>query len=138
MEPLEPTPSQVVPSLSALLVCDVAAQDPHTHKTSLLGIFDQIMAADFPVQRQMSVYLRLADAQGFYKMMMRLVEDETDQEIPPRCELQMSIPERNASFEIPLTTPLMEFPRPGRYRFDVSMNGVYLGSAFLQVVLGRP
>jgi hypothetical protein len=66
---------------------------------------------------------------------MRLVEDESDLEIPPSYTADVEIPSRDISFEISLMTPLMEFPRPGRYRYDILMNDVYLGSTFIQVDL---
>lgn len=133
MTPQDAPLSKVVPSLVALLVCDVAVRDPHSGKSSLLGIFDRIISSEFPAHRQMGVYAKFTDALGAYKFRLRFMEDESDREIASSPELPLDVPDRRQSFEVLLPTPLLELSRPGRYRFDILMNGVFLGSTFLDV-----
>ena len=71
-------PSSVIPLLVAALVCDVAVADPVTGKKNLIGIFDRIMVGTFPTKRPMSVYIKLADADGYYEVAVRYVERGTN------------------------------------------------------------
>lgn len=51
-------PSQIAPLLVAAVICDAAVEDPHTKKKTLVGIFDTILANEFPTQRTLTLYVR--------------------------------------------------------------------------------
>src|SRR5881296_785716 len=69
--------SKVNPVLVAALICDAAVQDPSSGKKTLVGIFDRMMTAELPAYRPMSLYLKLTDAEGQYKLEIRFVHSET-------------------------------------------------------------
>lgn len=130
----EPLQSTVVPMLLAALVCDVAVADPSSGKRNLIGIFDNINAGKLPTTRPMSVYLKLADAEGLYKIEVRFVKVR-DGELLAGAACELQVPSRLQSSDFHLQFPPLPFPEAGRYEFQIWCNSMFLGSASLQVVL---
>lgn len=124
--------SNVVPILSAALACDTAAVDPANNKKSLIGIFDRIYAQTFPVVRPLTLYLKVADAQGKYKVEMRLVHLETHQ-IVGKVEAEAEFKDRLQSTDHYFQFPKMAFPIPGRYELQIWANDAYLGGTVITV-----
>ncbi|MGH8058412.1 MAG: DUF6941 family protein [Candidatus Entotheonellia bacterium] len=67
-----------MPIVKAMLICDSAIIEQGTNKKSLIGIFDQLTAQNFPSSQRMAIYIRLADAQGFYVFRIDIVDVERD------------------------------------------------------------
>ena len=62
------------PTLNAMLLCDHTIREQGTGKVSLIGIFENISAARFPVvHHALSVYAKLGDAEGEYAIRLELV-----------------------------------------------------------------
>ncbi len=62
------------PTLNAMLLCDHTIREHGTGKVSLIGIFENISAARFPVvHRSLSVYAKLVDAEGEYTIRLELL-----------------------------------------------------------------
>ena len=129
--------SNIVPVLVAVLICDVAAQDPGTGKKNLIGIFDILHTKSFPTQRPMSIYVKLADAQGKYGIEVRLVHRETN-DVLAELEGEIEVNSRLSSVDFFFPTPPLAFPREGRYEFQVWANRVYLGAATMDARLVNP
>ncbi len=129
----EPTPSNIIPVLIAVLVCDAAVADRSTGKKNLIGIFDRVNVGKFPTQRAMTVYMRLADALGFYKTEVRYVETKTG-EVLAQAEGPAQIADRLTSNDLYIDFPPLPIPREGRYEFQIWANGVYLGGTFIDAV----
>lgn len=123
-------PSDIVPVLVAMLVCDTAAVDPSTGKKSLIGIFDRVWAAKFPTQRAITVYAKLTDAQGYYRFKVRYVQASTGQTLA-EAEGEARVADRLVSADFVLQTPQLPIPETGRYEFQLWMNDVFVGSTFL-------
>ena len=69
-----PTSARPHPSLNAMLLCDLTIREHGTGKMSLIGIFENISAARFPVvHRALTVYAKLADAEGDYAIRLELL-----------------------------------------------------------------
>jgi hypothetical protein len=122
--------SEVVPLLVAALVCDVAVADPSTGKKNLIGIFDQVHVSRFPTQRSMSLYMKIADAEGHYKFDVRYVQTDTDK-ILTKAEGKMAITDRLSSLDQYIPFPSIPIPAPGRYEFQIWANSMFLGSTFI-------
>jgi len=60
-----------VPSVLAVLVCDSVILESQTGKQSIIGIFDNIHAAQAPFSQRVGFYARLTDAEGEYKFARR-------------------------------------------------------------------
>ena len=124
------TRSAVVPVLVAALVCDVAVADPSTNKKNLIGIFDVVHADRFPTFRPMSVYLKLADALGYYQLSLQYVKLDGDEKIASATG-ELRATDRLASVDLFIPFPPLQIPSAGRYEFRIFANDVFLGSAFL-------
>lgn len=125
--------SNVIPVLNAALICDVGVADPASGKRSLIGIFDRLWASEFPTQRPVTLYWKITDAQGRYRLKVRILQAEGDQ-VMGEGTGEAEITDRNASSEFLMDLPAVLFPAPGRYLFEIFMNDVRLGSAFMDAV----
>ena len=125
-----PKPSKVVPSLVAALVCDVVAEEPSTQKKSLIGVFSHIAGRSFPVVRQFSLYVKLTDAEGFYRIEVRFVQLK-ENKVLVKGTTQMQVRDRLSAPDFFVPFQPLRFEKPGRYDFQVFANDVYLGSAFV-------
>lgn len=129
--------SQVIPRLVAVLVCDVAVADPNTGKKSLIGIFDLVTVGRFPTQRPMSVYMKLADAEGLYRIQVRFVH-VGPAKVLARYEGEVEVNSRLHSCDLFLSAPPLPIPAEGRYEFQVWANDVFLGGTFIDAISARP
>lgn len=125
--------SKVVPVLVAVLVCDAAVTDPATGKSNLIGIFDRVNVRAFPSQRPMSVYVKLTDAEGSYKIQVRYVQTGSGQELI-RAEGEAAFADRLGSLNFLISLPPLPIPSEGRYEFQVFANDIYLGGTFIDAV----
>ena len=122
--------SKVVPVLVAVLVCDAAVADPTTGKKTLIGIFDRVNIRSFPTQQPMSLYVKLTDAEGLYKVEARYVQTNSGQELA-RAEGQAQFASRLGSLDFSISLPPLPIPSEGRYEFQIWANDVYLGGTFI-------
>lgn len=129
----EETLSNVVPVLAAVLVCDVAVADPSSGKKNLIGIFDRINVGKFPTKRAMSLYMKLSDALGYYKLDARYVEVGSGQ-VLAEAKGELRATDRLLSLDAHIDFPPLPIPREGRYEFQVYANSVFLGSTFIDAV----
>ena len=127
------TYSQVVPLLVAVLVCDVAVADPATGKKNLIGIFDVVHVRNFPTTRPMSLYFKVADAEGTYKIEVRYVQVSTGKVIGS-AEGELSTTDRLTTSEMHLTFPPLPIPEMGAYEFQIWANSMFLGAASMRAV----
>ena len=126
----------VPPYLVAALVCDAAVTDPSTHKKSLIGIFDRLNAGSFPTQRQMALYVKVTDAQGYYPVRIDFVRVNSDT-LLAQAEGQMTATERTQSLDAHFDFPPLPIPEEARCEFRIHASNMYLGSAFLNAVPRR-
>ena len=122
--------SEVVPLLVAALVCDVAVADPSTGKMNLIGIFDKVHVGKFPTHRDVSLYMKIADAEGRYNFDVRYVRTDTN-EILIQAASDVVITDRLSSLDQYITFPPIMIPAPGRYEFQIWANSMFLGSTFI-------
>lgn len=132
-----PSPSEVVPVVVAALVCDVAVADPSTRKHNLIGIFSRINVATFPTSRPVSVYIKLADAEGRYEFDIRFVQVSSGQ-VLAGAQGELTITDRLASTDLHISFPPLPIPSEGRYEFQIWANSVFLGSTSIYAVPRQP
>lgn len=125
--------SQVVPLLVAALICDVAVADPSTGKKNLIGIFDRIHVGTFPTRRPMTLYLKVADAEGRYEVEVRYVQRSTDN-VLAQAKGALVARDRLASTDLHIAFPPLPIPEEGRYEFQVWANSMFLGVTFIDAV----
>ncbi len=132
----EPTLSQVRPLLTGPILCDVAARDPASGKWNLIGIFNQVSASRYPTQRPLSVYLKLGDAVGTYRLEIRFVQIRTGEQLA-LATANLEISDRLASQDVGVAFPRVPIPAEGKYEFQIWANGMHLGAGvFTATILG--
>jgi Family of unknown function (DUF6941) len=126
-------PSEIVPVLVAVLICDAGVADPSTGKKNLIGIFDRVFVRSFPTSRAMSVYLKLTDAEGEYRLSVRYIQTSSGRMLA-EGRGEMKLTDRLTSTDAIFSFPPVSIPEAGRYEFQVWVNDAYLGGAFLDAV----
>ena len=121
---------ETVPLLVAALICDVAVADPSTGKQNLIGIFDRVVASNFPTERQMHLYIKLADAEGEYEIETKYVHRESGSKLA-EAKMKLEIKDRLLTTDFYIPFPPLRIPQQGRYEFQIWANSVFLGTAFL-------
>ncbi len=126
-----------IPVLVAVLVCDVAIADPNSSKNNLIGIFDNIYVVNFPAQRTVSLYIKLADVHGKYKIVIRYVQSKTGKTLAEvKGELLAKDPFSSANAAVEFQG--LPIPEIGKYEFQVFANEIFLGSTHVEVLSVPP
>ena len=122
------------PKLHAMLVCDQVIKDEKTKNSSLIGVFNSILAAGFPASHaRLTVYVSVIDAQGSYHLRLELVRMSDDMAIG-RGEADVSVGDRFLPAEWMFELRGLTFEQPGEYEFRLWVNDRFLGSKSLSVV----
>lgn len=118
-----------VPKANAMLICDYVITERGTNKKSLIGVFENIGAVQFPCTHfQLSVYIKLTDAQGQYRFRLELVDLKTDT-ITGKSEMPdtIQIPNPLITHELVFNLRGLRFPRAGEYEFRIFANDRIFG-----------
>lgn len=116
------------PFLLAMLVCDSVINDAATGKASIIGVFDTVWSPTFPTQRAVSLYIRMTDAAGSYKVKLQFVRLEKD-EVLATVEGAFTAEDRLRFVELSLGLPPVDLPAAGKYEFRLWANNRYVGRA---------
>ena len=102
----------------AIVVCDQIIEDKLTSKKSLIGIFNQITAANFPCTHpRVSVFVCLTEGRGDYGARLRIVHDETETVVAD-LNGPIQFPDANAVIELNFDLIGLTFPQPGLYSIE--------------------
>jgi hypothetical protein len=113
-----------VPRVNAMLICDKVITEVGTNKKSLIGIFENINAYNFPCTHPfLSVYIKLTDARGEYRFSLELVDLETDSvigkgQIPKAIKIEDPLATKDLVFNL----ASLKFKHPGKYEFRIYAN----------------
>ena len=127
------------PSLNAMLLCDHTIREAGTGKISLIGVFENISAARFPVvHRTLSVYAKLGDAEGEYAIRLELLRLD-DGHVVAQGTLRATFVDRMTPGELIFALENLGFDRPGRYEFRLHANERFVaGKSFTVIPAGPP
>ena len=129
------TPTPVV---YAVLICDYTIRDGETGKVSVVGIFDQIRAVEFPtVHPGFFVYVNMADAEGEYKMGLELLHSGSMKRIG-YGEQSVTYTDRLVGVELVFDLRGLVFDEPGQYEFRVWANRHHIGGKPFRLVQLKP
>ena len=117
----------------AALVCDVAVADPSTGKKNLIGIFDRVYVGNFPTNRQMSLYMKVTDAAGYYETEVKYVQVGSGK-VLAQAKGELNSTNRLVSADLYIQFPPLPIPREGRYEFQVWANSMFLGATFIDAI----
>ena len=124
-----------VPKANAMLICDYVITEQNTNKKSLIGIFEHIGAAQFPmIHHSMSVYVKLTDGHGNYQFRLELVDLKHEQ-VMAKCDLPspLHIDHPLETREIVFSFMGLKFSEPGQYEFRIYANDRIFGQKVFQV-----
>ncbi len=124
------------PVMNAMLICDVAIREEGTGKISLIGIYENIAAPQFPWAHRMCVYGKLVECQGDYRIRLDLVRLE-DMQILGQQEASATFQDRMVPAETVLLLAV-NFERPGRYEFRLYANDRWVASKAFNVLQMSP
>lgn len=117
-----PTPVPV-----AFLVCDQILVDESTKKTTIVGIFDRVWAAQFPTAISPHLFLRVIDCEGDYPVKLEYVQ-VSNQTILGEGEGRIVSTDRQRYTDLVLHWPVMPFPEPGEYEIRAWINKRFISS----------
>lgn len=111
------------PMAQALLVCDHIIVEQGTNKKSLIGIFNTIASANFPMTHtRMSVFASLTNGRGSLPAMLRFVRVSDEKEIFSH-KGQVEFPDPNQVIELVFNLVNTPFEEPGLYTFELLCDG---------------
>lgn len=122
------------PVLKAMLVCDQTIRDELTHKVSVIGIFDKIIAPTFPVRHPMlTVYARITDAEGEYNFRLEFINLENNQKLGEGTETA-EVGDRMVMHDLIFHLHGLQFESPGSYEFRLFADSQFVGHYSFQVM----
>ncbi len=129
----------VLPKVNSFLLCDYIIQEHRTGKKSLIGIFHNIIAGQFPFAHpSLFIYANLSDAMGTYDFEIRLLDLESQAMIGEGKIPKIQIADRLKPVEIAMNIRQLVFPRPGKYQFDLLANQELVECRDLWVTEAKP
>jgi hypothetical protein len=121
-----------------MLLCDQTIREAGTGKVSLIGVFENISAAQFPVlHRALSVYAKLGDAEGEYAIRLELVRLD-DTHVVAKGALKAAFADRMTAGELIFALENIPFDRPGRYEFRLYADDRFVAGKSFTVVAAAP
>lgn len=123
-----------LPTVQAMLVCDMVLKEAQTNKHSAIGIFTDVYASAFPMMlNPLAAYVCLADAIGPYELAMELVDLAEDKVLGRVQGLKLHSKDKLQSHDFGIRFVNTVFPHPGRYEFRLLADGRPLGGKTLRV-----
>ena len=131
-------PERPHPSLNAMLLCDLTIREHGSGKISLIGVFENISAARFPVvHRALSVYAKLTDAEGDYTIRLELVRLE-DSHVVAQGTLKATFADRMTPGELIFNLENLGLEKPGRYEFRLYADERFVAGKTFTVIQSGP
>jgi len=119
--------------VKSFLIADTVIQDRMTGKWSVIGVFDRVMAPNFPVFHPIALYLKLGDTEGRYKIKVEL-RDANDRQVALIDGTPIDVKAPIQTVEVGFRMPPIPLERPGKYQFQLHVNDDFVASAPLDVV----
>jgi hypothetical protein len=123
-----------MPTIHAMLICDMVIKEAGSNKHSAVGIFTDVYASAYPMMlNPLAVYVCIADAIGTYELVMELVDLEQDKPLGRVQGLKLQSKEKLQSHDFGIRFVNTVFPHPGTYEFRLLADGRLLGGKTLRV-----
>lgn len=123
------------PILKAMLICDMTLVEEHTHKRSLIGLFDRIKASQLPTMHpSMSIYVQFREIEGVFDFTLELF-DLTQGKVLSRAVIpKFSVQERSRDCELVFNLLQLKFEHAGEYEFRIYVDDLIFGQKSFHVV----
>ncbi len=121
-------PEELPPPIAlAMMICDAIWVDPSTGKQTLLGVFSEIGAKEFPVVHPlMAVHVCMTDAEGPVQVKLQLVDADETREPLFMVENELEFPDRRVNMVMTVVMRGVAFPEPGEYRLQLFGRGQFM------------
>lgn len=121
-----------------MLLCDLTIREHGSGKISLIGVFENISAARFPVvHRALSVYAKLTDAEGDYTIRLELLRLD-DSHLVAQGTLKATFADRMSPGELIFNLENLGLERPGRYEFRLYAEDRFVAGKSFTVIQSGP
>ena len=125
------------PVLKALLVCDQVIRESGTDKWSVIGVYDRLSVSKFPALiGDLSVYVRLRDAEGTYRFKLEVVRQPSGPLVPV-LEGDVDVKDRARPVEWGMRTGRLLIPAAGKYDLNLVMNTELIGHTELECAVAK-
>ncbi len=126
-----------MPEVKSFLVADTVLQEKGTNKWSVIGVFDQILAPQFPTARPgLGLYVKLADAEGRYKVRIEF-RDSADALLTWLEGIEIATQGSVATLDFGVQTWNLQIPKAGRYHFMLYLNGDLVQTVAIHAVQSK-
>lgn len=116
------------PVLLAALVCDMVILDAMTGKGTVVGIFDVINAATYPVRHdRLFVFCQLTNGRGSVDIHTKFVDLEDDEKVIFENTVKAEFADVRQVANVVSQFLGLVFPHPGEYRVQVFAGTDFLG-----------
>lgn len=106
------------PTGLAIVVCDQIIEDKLTNKKSLIGIFNQIGAGNFPCRHpHMAVFVSLTEGRGNCTARLKIAQEENGV-VVAELNGQIQFIDIHAVVELNFDLVGLTFPQPGLYSIE--------------------
>ncbi len=122
------------PVSTAIIICDHAVKEPLTGKWNLNGVFDGLIAPQFPyTYPQFCVYIDFTNAQGHYQLRLKYV-DLGEERLLGKMDGEVIVPDVSERTSVVFTLKNIKFPHAGKYAFQIWANDTLLTQKIFHVV----
>jgi len=130
------------PVVTAFLLCEFVALDPRTNRHHLIGIFDHVVASEYPtVLGGFAVYMNFTNMNGTYHLglqLLRIINDEPGHELigemPAEQPLVIADPLQRVDFGVNFGAGTV-IPAEGRYILRLLANDEEVQDFVLNAVM---
>lgn len=114
------------PKVRAFLFCDAAVKDRSRGKTTLVGIFDRVIAPSYPATcGEFVVHFKLTDLNGSYEFEVVILAPDLAM-VVGRIAFRPRVTVKNPLHPLELAANVvgLRLPAPGRYAVRLMYNGL--------------
>ena len=122
------------PVVKAFLICDQVIHDAQSGKKTLVGVFHELRAEQFPaVHPVLWIYANLTDARGKYAFEIRFFDVERNTVLGQGTPPEIRIPGPLQTTELSAQLRNIALPGPGIYEFQLLVNGDLIATKAIRV-----
>ena len=116
------------PILLSVIICDQVITDLITRKNTLVGVFDNINAIQFPARHAwLAIFCQLTNGRGRVPITVRLVDVGDSDTVLGEFKVEESFKDPREVRNLRLDIGGTVFPHEGEYRFQIYADEEFLG-----------
>lgn len=125
----------IKPILKAMLLCDQTIIEEGSRKRTLIGLFDRIKAAQFPIfHPAMSVYVQFRELEGKFDFALELYDIDENRVLHRGQIKDYVVKERSRDCELVFNLFSLKFDHAGDYEFRIYVNDLIFGQKSFKIL----